>query len=91
VDRLEDVRSLGLLLGLPDADSLEWDSEAYANDNRVPHSGLDRLLKVFGLALSARALSMGVPHWFDILNKLANFRSSGRPPPTNHETSGERA
>jgi len=36
--------------------------------------------KVLGLILSAIAVSIGAPFWFDILNKLVNIRTSGLQP-----------
>ena len=38
------------------------------------------LLKVAGLVLSAIALSLGAPFWFDILKLLVNVRNAGQPP-----------
>lgn len=39
------------------------------------------LLKALGLLLTAAALSMGAPFWFDVLSKVARLRSAGAPPP----------
>jgi hypothetical protein len=30
--------------------------------------------------VTAMALSLGAPFWFDMLNKVINLRSSGKPP-----------
>jgi hypothetical protein len=38
------------------------------------------LYKILGLILTAIAVSMGAPFWFDILNKLVNVRTSGLQP-----------
>ncbi len=38
------------------------------------------LTKIFGLAITAVALSLGAPFWFDILNKFINIRSAGKKP-----------
>ncbi len=43
---------------------------------------LDWLKKIVGLLLSALAVSMGSPFWFDILSKLANLRAAGIKPKT---------
>ena len=40
------------------------------------------VLKVLGLLLTAFAIVMGAPFWFDMLNNLINLRSSGNPPET---------
>jgi hypothetical protein len=42
---------------------------------------------IAGLLMTAIALSLGAPFWFDILNRVANLRSSGRKP-QNEEASG---
>ena len=41
---------------------------------------LDGLIKLLGLLLSAAALSMGAPFWFDLLQKIAAVRSVGLNP-----------
>jgi triacylglycerol lipase len=38
------------------------------------------LQKLIGLALSAVAISLGAPFWFDVLNKLVSLRSAGKKP-----------
>jgi len=38
------------------------------------------LTKLLGILLSALALTVGAPFWFDIINKLVNLRSSGNKP-----------
>jgi hypothetical protein len=47
-----------------------------------PWSSLDRptLSNVAGILLTALALSLGAPFWFDFLNKFVNIRSAGRAP-----------
>lgn len=41
------------------------------------------LSKLLGLSLTAVALSLGAPFWFDTLSKLARLRNSGAPPPAS--------
>ncbi|MFT5167631.1 MAG: hypothetical protein ACI8P3_002869 [Saprospiraceae bacterium] len=36
--------------------------------------------RFFGWLMTALAVSMGAPFWFDLLNKLSNLRSSSKPP-----------
>jgi hypothetical protein len=36
--------------------------------------------RFFGLFVSAAAVSLGAPFWFDIINKLVNLRQTGLPP-----------
>lgn len=38
------------------------------------------LIKAVGLFLTGLAVSIGAPFWFDMLNKIVNFRSTGRKP-----------
>jgi len=62
-----------------------WSADA--RDSRaVPTSLGDALMKLVGLFLTVFAVSLGAPFWFDLLNKLVNIRSAGKPP----ETVGER-
>lgn len=39
------------------------------------------LVKALGLMLTAAALTLGAPFWFDVLSKVARLRSAGAPPP----------
>ncbi len=39
------------------------------------------LLKALGFLLTAAALTLGAPFWFDVLSKVARLRSAGAPPP----------
>ncbi len=36
------------------------------------------ITKLFGIFLSAIALSLGAPFWFDLLNKIVNLRATGK-------------
>ena len=38
------------------------------------------LSKLFGLSITAFAISLGAPFWFDTLNRFMNIRSAGRSP-----------
>ncbi|MGH3032135.1 MAG: hypothetical protein ACRDNE_15495 [Gaiellaceae bacterium] len=40
-------------------------------------------LKALGLLLTAAALTLGAPFWFDTLSKIARIRSAGAPPPAS--------
>ncbi|TXB62937.1 hypothetical protein [Phaeodactylibacter luteus] len=40
----------------------------------------DALLKLLGWTVTALAVSLGAPFWFDLLRKLVNIRSSGNKP-----------
>lgn len=50
------------------------------SDTRLPGSFLGYCSKFFGILVTALALSLGAPFWFDMLNKIVNLRSSGKPP-----------
>jgi hypothetical protein len=67
---LGDVKGLRMPLG--------WSSKS----SGFPHGPVGILWKVLGLLVTAFALTLGAPFWFDLLNKFVNFRASGAPPPT---------
>jgi hypothetical protein len=48
----------------------------------VPGDPLAWLTKLVGLLVTALAVSLGAPFWFDALNKLGGVRSSGKSPDT---------
>lgn len=73
-DFLKEADKLSLPLG--------WVSNAadpYKAD-QIPDTKLGWLMKLFGLAISIFAISLGAPFWFDILSKVVNLRGSGTPP-----------
>jgi hypothetical protein len=45
-----------------------------------PDSSWQWFWKIIGLFLSALAVSLGAPFWFDLLSKFVNIRGSGPPP-----------
>jgi hypothetical protein len=42
--------------------------------------------KLLGLLVTAAAVSLGAPFWFDMLNKAVNLRAAGQPPKRTGET-----
>jgi len=58
------LQNLGLKLG--------WQDESQARINWIN--------KIFGLLLTALAVSMGAPFWFDTLNRIIAVRATGKPP-----------
>ncbi len=44
------------------------------------HPGAYTLTKLAGLVATILAIMMGAPFWFDVLNKIANLRGSGKKP-----------
>lgn len=66
-----DVRAIGSL-GVP----LGWSASAGAQ----PMDAGDYARKLVGLLLSAFAISLGAPFWFDMLNKIMTIRAAGDTP-----------
>jgi hypothetical protein len=48
------------------------------------------LEKLIGLLLTALAVSLGTPFWFEMLNKLVNLRNAGNKPKTEGPTTDEK-
>jgi hypothetical protein len=78
--QLENVKALDLPLGWPDLRVGDWTGSDYQDEARVPHNEAEVILKILGLLVTAAALTLGAPFWFDLLNKITNFRVSGPPP-----------
>jgi len=51
-----------------------------------PHDFGTGLLKVMGLLITTAAVSLGAPFWFELLNKVIDLRSTGKPPKRTEET-----
>lgn len=47
---------------------------------QLPNNFIGWLTKLIGWFLTASALSLGAPFWFDILNKIVNLRLTGKKP-----------
>jgi hypothetical protein len=63
-ERIAQLQQLGIPMG--------WKS-------RPSHPG-EWWNKLAGLALTAFAVSLGAPFWFDLLNRFMNIRSAGKSP-----------
>ncbi|MFZ2451701.1 MAG: hypothetical protein WAW36_14385 [Methylovulum miyakonense] len=73
--RLAELNQMGLPISWQDLD-----------DPRVfPRTPLAWLEKFFGLFITAIAVSLGAPFWFDVLNKFMNFRSTLKPQPASSQ------
>jgi hypothetical protein len=72
---VDDIEQLGLPLGWTTASS--------------PH-GWNILGKIGGLLVTAFALALGAPFWFDLLSKIARLRASGPPAPPGGERDADR-
>jgi hypothetical protein len=80
-----ELKQLNLQLGWPDP-----------SEDRPPFGAtpwewfMYTLKKVVGIVITSFAVTQGAPFWFDLLNKVTNLRSSGKPPavaPTTTTTS----
>jgi hypothetical protein len=62
---------------------LGWcEDDCLPDDPRRPPTELyPVLLKIIGILISILAVSQGAPFWFDMLQKVANLRLAGDPPP----------
>ncbi|HVE59492.1 MAG TPA: hypothetical protein VNB22_21965 [Pyrinomonadaceae bacterium] len=65
---MDSIRKLGLPIG--------WN---WNDPNLVPQSWEGGLLKIFGWLITAFAISLGAPFWFDLLNKFMVVRSTVKP------------
>lgn len=73
--KLDEYKAEIQKLGVP----IGWTSAE--GDPRSYHlTGLGLMKKILGLLLTALAVSLGAPFWFDILNKIINIRSAGKAP-----------
>jgi hypothetical protein len=57
-----------------------WKTGDAAGD--IP-TGNDIFSKILGLLLSAAALTLGAPFWFDLMSKVVRVRGTGAPPPAS--------
>jgi hypothetical protein len=48
---------------------------------RASLDGTNALLKILGWLITAMAVSLGAPYWFDLLSKVVSVRGAGRKPP----------
>jgi len=72
-----------------------WNCKAEINLLKLQHPSITQegwiytlysISKFFGLMITVFAISLGAPFWFDVLNKVANLRSSLKPGSTNADT-----
>ena len=71
-----------------------WNSRASANAATLAspkfecvwlRAGETPMMKIAGLLVTAGALSLGAPFWFDLLNKVVNLRATGKKPEPEKE------
>ncbi len=75
-DTVGDVNALALPLG--------WNNQE-GDPRNVPEGVGGILLKLAGLLLTAAAIGLGAPFWFDLIGKGASLRAAGRKPPRSQE------
>ena len=75
---LRQIRNAGLPLGWADA-------RAVTDPRHMPGTTAEWLMKLLGITLTALAVSLGAPFWFDMLNRFVVVRSTIKP----HEKSPE--
>lgn len=68
--QIQRIQNLGLKIG--------WDKETY--DSLMRSSVNEWLFKLIGWLITAIAVSLGAPFWFDMLNKLVSIRAVGKSP-----------
>jgi hypothetical protein len=80
MERIKQMSTETEKLGLP----IGWSRKP--NDTKsLPTDVGGWALKIIGLSLTAIAVSLGAPFWFDVLNKLINIRSAGKKPERSHQ------
>ncbi|MCI0440903.1 MAG: hypothetical protein L0177_17490 [Chloroflexi bacterium] len=77
-DSIESIRTELDSLNLP----IGWvrSTEGVVDPREVPGDFRGWLFKLFGFLITAFAVSLGAPFWFDALSRLVNIRSRGRTP-----------
>lgn len=78
----EEKSTISLPPGLEDASLsfLGWTKGNPSDPRKFPDEPGEWLIKLFGLALTAFAASLGAPFWFDLLSKFMTIRTGGDPP-----------
>jgi hypothetical protein len=77
LDRSEIVKGFGLLWNaMPWENNLSWTD--YFKE--IMKGASWTFMKLVGLFITALAISLGAPFWFDMLSKFMNVRGSGPPP-----------
>lgn len=66
-------------------DFLGWENANSSDPRRVPRGFDAWMFKILGLAMTAFAVSLGAPFWFDVLSKFMTVRSGGDPAPKKNE------
>lgn len=70
---LDRLQAVGLPIG--------WVSGSDLDPRALPRDGWGRLKKIAGLLVTAFAITLGAPFWFDVLNRVTRLRSAVKPLP----------
>lgn len=70
---------------------LGWKLRLGSGPQDIPNQARLILAKLVGLLLTAAALSLGAPFWFDLLSKFVRVRGTGPPPPPTDKTADSAA
>lgn len=70
VESVQDLDRLQIPIGWPDS----WPAGNWVHDLEVI------FVNLLGLGMTAVALTLGAPFWFDLLKKVANIRAAGKAP-----------
>lgn len=90
-DLLGEAEKLNLPLGWVDPKVNGVDDPFQSERIPAGNDYLGWLLKVVGLLISALAISLGAPFWFDTLSKFMNVRGAGKVPETKSASTAPRA
>ena len=74
IKNIQNINSLLSQLPIP----MGWTEGNYPSNAKFDFWGW--ISKLIGLLITAGAVSLGAPFWFDIANKLVNVRASGNKP-----------
>jgi len=86
-ENMKKLEALGLPIGWDWKSKINDAPHAITNFRAVPVTFWGWVLKVIGWLITAMAISLGAPFWFDLLNKFMVIRSTVKP----HEKSPEEA
>lgn len=80
------IKELGLPIGWAwHTNTINDGTNSTAIQRTLLRQGEDWTTKIGGLLVTACAVSLGAPFWFELLGKLINLRSSGKKPQTGEE------
>ena len=90
-EKLQTIERQGLPIGFSCV-SVDWTADLDARSLKTmlgqcwtetkARSGAAWLLKAIGWLITALAISLGGPFWFELLNRLVDMRGAGRKPPS---------